>query len=312
MTPYAVLACALVAAPPSTETTPETKTDEVGSERTLAGHMFLPSSVLPWAFATHHFAFGVGLGFLSGDLGVTTIDGRRANLPLEVAAFTNVLQYQLPIGENFALRAQASAQMLGGTNEDAALFFGANFGFVGGGGATATFRLIDRVQLSLLVDASTGPSYNLSLLRGINSSLETGTVSLGNGLADGQDTNLRTDALVAIGAHPALGILVNGGYGHDFTTFDGQSSDSGAARMGLGLSFDAEALVPVPLGLLVTYGVDFPTIDTDPSHVGTIGVFYSGRSSLGLGLEGALFLEPSGTGNQFSTFQGIFRLQYFW
>lgn len=278
------------------------KAEDVGDERTLNGHYFLPSGVLEWPFATTHFQFEVGLGYGTGNF-----PSGDQLLGLDVAAFFNSLEYQYAITDFLAVRVGGVATMLGGTNEDAALFFGATFGFEAGGGLTLTYRFADIVQISLLGDIRHGPDYNLNILNAINESLAQNAVDLGNGFTQANDTFLSTDLVVAIGTHPILGVYLTGGWIANAEP----NREPSAGRLGLGLSFDLEEAFLLQLGALAAYQVLIPE-QGENSHVASFGLYYSGRAALALGIEGSIFIEPIGNGEDFTTLQSLFVIQYFW
>lgn len=303
LTALASLLSAPTVSAQATATNDQFKAEEVGAQRVLSGHYFLPSNLVPWPFATTHFDADVALGYGSGIF--VNADGDRFDL--SVASFTNALELQLAFADFIAIRGQLGAQMLGGTNEDAALYFGASFGYQLGGGLTLTYRLTDWLQVSLLGDVSSGPAYNLNLFNAIVNFAETGNISVGSGFSESSQTEVGGDLVVALGVGPTLGIYVSGGYGSTIASDESE----GFGRLAVAASLDLEEATQVPLGALGGYRIEF--LDGGGNtHGGSLGLFYTGRRSLALGIEGALFDEPSGGGERFSTAQAVIAVRYFW
>ena len=87
--------------------------------------------------------------------------------------------------------------------------------------------------------------------------------------------------------------------------------DPTSGSLGLGASVDLESLIVVPLGAVAGYAASFPE-NADASHAVSLGLFYSGRASLALGVEAAIVVEPLGDGENLTTYQAIVKMQYFW
>ena len=281
------------------------------SGRVLNGHLFLPSEVVGDPFITTYLGEGTAFGYAT--ISANQVDNQGnvvGKTQFRLGSLGQGFNFQLGIQDSWAIRLAASGMVLSGINAESALTFGATIGYSLSTGATYSF-LLGGVRLAGALDLEYSPHYTVSPLVALVNALVNNTIDTST-LFTSQDTiRLRPALLAAMGLGPALGLRAVVDYVHESVSGT-QASSNGAIGLGAALDFDFHALTPVPLGLLAGYKLSMPTAGV-VGHQLSFGLFYTGRSNLGLGLETVMQLPaaPAGTSDFLILLVGI-NLRYYW
>ena len=110
--------------------------------RLLGGHRFIPSEFVPGPFITTDFTTLTGLGFASAAFNVS-----GSTTAYNLGALSESMRLQVAQTSWLALRLGAAGILFSGIDQDAALNFGATFGYSVVTGASAGWRF-DRLRLA--------------------------------------------------------------------------------------------------------------------------------------------------------------------
>jgi hypothetical protein len=280
--------------------------------RVLNGHLFLASQVVEDPFITTYLGTSTGFGYATISANqVDNLGNVVGKTQFQLGALGQGFNLQVGILDSWAIRLAASGTVLSGIDAQSALTIGATIGYSLSTGATYTF-LLGGMRMAGALDLEYAPQYIVSPVTALLNTLNNHTIDTST-LFTTQDTiRLRPAFLAAMGLTPSLGLRAVIDYAQEFVSGT-QTSNSGALDLGAALDFDFHALAPVPLGLLAGYKVSVPTSGDGLGHQFTFGLFYTGRSDLGLGLETVMQLPaaPTGTSNFFVFLVGI-NLRYYW
>ena len=254
----------------------------------LDGFRFLPSSVVPDAFATTHFFNSTGGGTavnltvpvrnLIGD----EVDSLQGNIGFLLIDF----EYQKSLGRRLALRVSANAVGRVGTSVEAVVASGASAAFGGSFGATVPIWHNQQFLVSAVGDVRHASAYEID------------PYGFVKGIADGgynDSTKQRLLGVVPInrwslglrgawGIRPWMGLKASLESGlADAAATDNESLTAIGAQVG----FDFRKLSDVPIGLSLAYrGLNGParTADVGGSYrIYELGLFYTGRSQFTIG-----------------------------
>lgn len=276
--------------------------------RLLGGHRFIPSEFVPGPFITTAFTTLTGLGFASAAVNVT---GATYNL----GALSESMRLQVAQTSWLALRLGAAGILFSGIDQDAALNFGATFGYNVVAGASAGWRF-DRLRVAGSLDVGTSQSYTFNILSAIQQSVAASMVNASTLLTGVNTFTVAPGAQVAYGFSPTLGGFGHVQFAYANATSGSVSQGSTALEAGGGASIDLAPANNVPIGFLVAYNLEvgFPPggADSTASHQLAGGVFYTGRPDLALGVEGRVSRSSPSPQVNLTVIEVIFGMHYFW
>ncbi len=285
--------------------------------RILGGHTFIPSGQMHQPFVASYVRSGTGLSVFTMPLLDVGIGGTNVELVEgNVLYLTQQFEYQLALKDWLAIRVGGSGLGRGGIEGSSVLIQGVNWGFGGGIGAMARLWRGDTAMLSTSFDVNGGSAYGINLIDFVERLIEEGWT---------EDTSIVesvTAAFPRFGVHgawapkPWLGMTgyVEGGWAQTWVRSVKETDSVIAAGLTVGVDFNE--LGGTPIGLLFTLESD-PFLQQGVNMTESLttlggGVYYTGASDLGLGLEVTSITTPQGyddrrtTVMQFST-----TLQYY-
>lgn len=298
----------------------------VDDRRQVHGHRFLPSELLHDPFATTYlgtftaFSYGQGSAVLPADQ-----EGNTQQLSRQQAGFAHGLVCQVGILSGWALRASVRLHVRSGINVDTLAERGTDFLYSISGGTVGSLRIGRWIRLGGAVDADYTPDYNVNIVQPVRKLLNPVPKSVDE-LADRIDQlrqqllkqqsalTVTARGLLAVAPHRSVGMLFELNYAHSFSFGDGPVGTP-TVSLGGALSFDLGALAPVPLGLLLGYRLDLPTVmDAAPlAHNLSGGLFYTGRPHLALGIDVTMRLDEDAANSAYEmNTSGTFLMRYYW
>lgn len=266
------------------------------NHRTFGGHGFIPSSNVGDPFLGTYIQTITG-GGRALDLQVPVYDldsNRIATLSGNIAFFLLGLAYQQQIAKWVVLRASVTGSARLGTNHIALLAEGASA--VYGGTIGATFRLVEkqRFLLTALADARSNAMYTISPFDFVRDAIDSGTIdSTTSLLAKGNNWRLIGGVRTAYAFAPWIGITGAAEFGPATRFFEDEGGDRNTTQLSLGgtVSVDLDPGTNVPIGFVgsVRYQSENDRADDLVGKQTTfgLGVFYTGRDDLSLGIETA-------------------------
>lgn len=301
-------------APPAASADVESQEAEpTRTGRTLNGHTFAPSERLNDPFTTTHFGVTTGLAFASLDAAQIDENGAANGFTTyRLGGLAQSLAIQAGIGEYLALRVNATGQALSGVDLNSALAVGAQVGYVLGGGASFGYT-IGSMRVGLSFDVTQSTQYGLNIVSAITNSIMAGRINASTLLNTTNTTTLMPSAQFAIGLHKAVGAWVNVQYQQQLASSGDTSTSTGALVAGAALSLDLHAVSPAPIGFMLSYLMTNAFVDgAKPVHEFGVGVLYSGRRNLSLGVEFDGYSQNLGADSSLLVLTGAFRMRYYW
>ena len=267
---------------------------ERSNRRTLNGHSFLVSSTVGDPFLGTYIRTLTGGGrALDLQVPVYDLDGNQiAQLSGNIAFFQLGLTYQQQLAEWVALRVGVMGSARLGTNHVALLAEGATA--VYGGGLGAAFRLVEKRQfyLSALAEVRSNSLYAISPLTFAQGIIESGGIdSTTQLLGKGDNWRLVGGLRAAYAFAPWVGLTALVEYGPAKRFFEDDEGKRNTSQFGTGgvASVDLRPGTGVPIGFAgsVMYQSENDRGDdlVGRNVVVGLGVFYTGRQDLSLGVE---------------------------
>jgi hypothetical protein len=264
------------------------------NRRTFGGHSFIPSSNMGDPFLGTYIRTTVGAGrALDMQVPIYNLDGDQiGSLSGNIAFLQLGLAYQQQIVRWLVLRASFTGAARVGTNHVALLAEGASA--VYGGTFGASFRLVEKEKflLSALAETRSNSLYAISPLQFVYDVIDSGTIDSTTGLlAKGDNWRLVGGLRTAYAFAPWIGITGTVEYGPATRFFEDESGKRNTSQFSLGgtVSVDLNPGTNVPIGFVgsVLYQSENDRGDDIAGRqtLFGLGVFYTGRNDLSLGLE---------------------------
>ncbi len=262
--------------------------------RTLGGHTFMPSGQDRDPFITTYLRSGTGFAIF--ELPLLTTDWQGSELVLlegDVLYLVQGFRYQQAVNDWLAVRGAFAALGRGGIDEKSVLAQGVRWAFAGELGATARFWSSERAALAVSADVALGNAYTINVLDFAEDVIEDGLDEENSLMSELGGSQGRLGLVGAWAAKRWLGVTA-------FMDW-GWSEGSGARnwderRLGGGstVGIDFKELGAVPVGIRFTFSSEPAAqegtgLDDDIRSYG-VGVFYTGRPELSVGLD-AMFLR---------------------
>lgn len=290
--------------------------ENAGMARNLGGHYFFPSDAVPDPFATTHFGqtTGVGLATLSenevDDNGDPTGNKRKTSL----AVLNLGMSAQLGFLDSIAVRGHISGGIFAGTSADAVLQHGISANYDFGLGATFSFPLGGHLRLGFGADVGWRNNLNVTILPSIIASIQQQSLVTESLLIKTKSIDIAGGPRLALGLGEAFGLTAFADFREAIQTVDLGSEDvsDNASALALGAAASLD-FVAIPLGMNFAYATEIGLDSgSQANHTFALGLDYTGRASLALGVEGELLLVPLGGGADVTVYGAQFRMRYYW
>jgi hypothetical protein len=279
--------------------------------RELGEHVFIPRLEVYNPFTTSDVASTSGFAY--GTAGGPTFDlnGQPVNLAdYQIVGYSQSFSGQWGITDWWAVRVIANGTIYSGANSSALAGVGVNGVVRGGAGTTFSWRVVPSFRLGLLVDVSFGPSIGINILDAIRDSITAGNVETP---VQSSGSTVITPTISAAWAFArGFGLLVNVSYSHNTVTVNADSVGLDEIDLQGAVDMDLKELGSIPLGLGLNVSSAYSTGEEKfRRYVYGLGIFYTGRRELTLGLELALRRAPLGTHDVFvKSYYALISLRY--
>jgi len=279
--------------------------------RGLEGHVFIPRLTVYNPFTTTDVATTSGFGYGTAGGPTFTLQGETTNLAdYQIVAYSQTFSGQWGISDWWAIRLIADGTLYTGANSSALAGIGVNGVVRGGAGTTFSWKVAPTFRLGLLVDVTFGPSIGISILDAVRESAASGTVQTP---VQTSGSTVITPTLSSAWAFArGFGLLFNVSYTHNTVTVNAESVGADALELEGAVDLDLKELGSIPLGLALNVSSAYSIGDEKfRRYVYGLGIFYTGRPELTLGLELALRRAPLGTQDVFvKSYYALISLRY--
>ena len=288
--------------------------EESGPEplrRALGEHAFIPRIEVYNPFTTTDVA--TTSGFAYGTAGGPTFDlnGQRVNVAdYQIVAYSQSFSGQWGVSDWWALRVLVSGTLYSGANGSAVAGIGINGVVRGGAGTTFSWNVLPTLRLGLLVDVTFGPSIGISILEAIRDSIAEGSVQ--TPVHSSGSTVITPTVSSAWSFARGWGLLVNASFTHNTVTANEDSVGVDQLQFQGAIDLDLKELGSIPMGFGLNFSGAYSTGEqTFRRYIYGLGIFYTGRKELTLGLELALRRAPLGTQDVFvKSYYALISLRY--
>jgi len=265
--------------------------EHANAQRTLGGHIFLPSSTVSDPFINSFFRSATGLSVASDiELPVIIIDDSGGNSDTLFSLngdllFLNVgLELQSAIGERWALSFAGFGASRIGTSGASMLSQGVTAIF--GGDLGVVFKLWQNDRAMVSLDAKVGYLSGLAVSVGefLEAWLVQGATTASLVTTDG-GTNFTVGARTAWAANQWIGIKAAGLVGSSALDV---GDDDLIWRLGVAADFDFKQKGSTPIGIVGSFELDGLRLSSVPVGTavgGGLGVFYTGEERFVIGVE---------------------------
>jgi hypothetical protein len=189
------------------------------------------------------------------------------------------------VTDYLAIRFAGGGGVDGGSNARSALVVGMIQPITAGAGATVGWNLRHDVRIGLAFDAVYSHIKEIKPLVAIRDSLIAGEVEASSASEKLDGYSLLPGVAVAFAPSPSLGLLASAQYSWT-GQFDDTTRHFQSLAVGGSAQLDLRPSYAEPIGLLLSYRATIP-FDSDVRFTNTVevGVFYTGRKELDLGLD---------------------------
>ena len=264
--------------------------------RTLGGHTFMPSAQVRDPFITTYLLSGTGVSIFQ--LPLLTIDWEGPEPVIvegDVLYLVQGFRYQRAVNEWLAVRGAFSATGRGGIDEKSVFAQGVMWSFAGGFGATARVWGADRAALAVSADVVLGSAYTINILDYVEDIIEDGWDEESSLLSESNTSHGRLGLAGAWAPKRWLGVTAS----VDWAWADGSGDRSWDERKlgGSGtVGIDFKELDAVPVGVRVAFSSQpigqGGTGPADDIRSYGVGVFYTGRQDLSIGVDAISLRVP--------------------
>jgi len=284
----AVLAATVLAAPPSARALEEPATTH---DRTVNGHVFMPSPIVPPPVATTNFSVGMllGTGSATGpkyDINGDPIPGETQDYTY--AALGQSLSYEFAFLKNFTGRLNLSTSLYSGLDGPSALVVGVSIRVGGGAGLTWSMPLGDQFRLGASIDVSYAPQLNLLVAAAVLAALQ-GNFDPSLAFQQENVVTWKPAATFSWAPMPALGFTAQAGYTTSSLALESGTISREAVTLGLLGEVDFGTFTPVAIGFGLVYrqNIGVNSSSSAQADIQDIGgaILYTGKPEVSLGLQ---------------------------
>ena len=288
-------------------------------KRTLAGHTFIPSSLIQDPFVTTQVRSRTGAGLASKvrtELESDVLDPQISVLQGDLAFLTQEFAYQHALNDWLALGATFKGAARMGTGVQSVIAQGITSIF--GMEFRGLVRLVQRDKWMLSANLQFHPTsqYAVELIPFVRQAIDEGRITEDNSLVRASKTVPGTLGLRgAYAPNPSVGFLLLGDLGYADSFGEG-SRDGLASVFGGMVSWDLDPGRSIPIGLILSLKhdqlvVEHSDIAENATSVGG-GIAYTGRSDFSLSVEGSHVRIPLAANDQSVTAMTVsFNMRYF-
>ena len=279
--------------------------------RQLGEHVFIPRLEVLDPFTTTDVASTSGFGYGTAGGPTFNLQGQQINLAdYQIVAYAQSFSGQWGIADWWAIRLTANGTLYTGANGSALAGIGVNGVVRGGAGTTFSWKVAPTLRLGVLVDVTFGPSIGINILEAIQRSMSEGTVV--TPVHSTSSTVISPTLSVAWSFARGWGLLVNGTYSHSSVTANEDDVGIDQLQIQGALDLDLKELGSIPMGFGLNFSSSYSMGDQKfRRYIYGLGIFYTGRKELTLGLELALRRAPLGTQDVFvKSYYALISLRY--
>jgi hypothetical protein len=288
-------------------------------DRTLGGHVFIPEVMVRTPFAATQVQANLlyGSGTAKGTAQVGTGGVRLADDTYEFASMSQIAGYEKKIADGISAGGGITADLISGIDGKSVVVMGTQIGYGLFGRFTAG-RELGPVRAAFTFDATYGPRYGIFILNLLDKAFNgtPGDAIRAQSLVFTSDNawSLYPGAAVAWAPLRELGITASADYQWVSQKADTGTHTASAIDAGVAADYDFGVTTSVPVGLLAAWHWTGPIgSDSFLTHVTdwSLGVFYTGRPALVMGLElGRRSFQYRTLDTDMNVVQ--LRVQYFW
>jgi hypothetical protein len=279
--------------------------------RALGEHVFIPRLDVFDPFTTTDVATTSGFAYGTAGGPTFNLDGQPVNTAdYQIVAYSQSFSGQWGISDWWALRVLVNGTLYTGANGSAIAGIGVNGVVRGGAGTTFSWHVVPTFRLGLLVDVTFGPSIGINILDAIRDSISEGNVQ--TPVQSAASTVITPTLSAAWSFARGWGLLVNVTYSHSTVTANEDSVGVDQLQLQGAIDLDLKELGSIPMGFGVNVSSAYSLGDEKfRRYVYGLGIFYTGRKELTLGLELALRRAPLGTHDVFvKSYYALISLRY--
>jgi len=262
-------------------------------DRTLGGHVFVPEVLVRSPFAATsieaNIIYGSGTAKGSASAGNLVIKDDT----YEFASMSQIITYEHKIAEGISAGGGITAELISGIDGKSVVVMGTQIGYGLFGRFTAG-QQVGPAQVAFTFDASYGPRYGIFFLNALDIAFNgiRGDLPKTEDAAFTSDNawTLKPGASVAWAPMRQLGVTAAVDYQWISQKTSNGTNTGSALDVGVAADWDFGAYTRTPVALLATWHWTAPlgsSMNTSIGHVidWSLGVFYTGRPALVLGLE---------------------------
>jgi len=279
--------------------------------RQLGEHLFIPRTEVYDPFTTSDVASTSGFAYGTAGGPTFNIQGQPVNVAdYQIVAYSQSFFGQWGITDWWALRLLVNGTLYTGANGSALAGIGVNGVVRAGAGTTFSWRVLPTFRLGLLFDVTFGPSIGINILEAVQDSMSSGNVE--TPVHTSGSTVITPTVSAAWSFARGWGLLVNGSYIHNSVTANEDSVGVDQLQIQTALDLDLKELGSIPMGFGLNFSSAYSMGDKEfRRYVYGLGIFYTGRKELTLGLELALRRAPLGTHDVFvKSYYALISLRY--
>ena len=279
--------------------------------RQLGEHVFIPRIEVFNPFTTSDLASTTGFAYGTAGGPTFNLQGQPVNLAdYQIVAYSQSFTGQWGIADWWALRVLVNGLLYTGANGSALAGIGVNGVVRGGAGTTFSWHVAPTFRLGLLVDVAFGPSIGINILNSIRQSLANNSVQ--TPVQSTSSTVITPTLSAAWSFARGWGLLLNGTYSHSTVTANEDSVGVDQLQIQGAIDVDLKELGSIPLGIGLNASAAYSVGDQEfRRYVYGVGLFYTGRKELTLGLELTLRRAPLGTHDVFvKSYYALISLRY--
>ncbi len=279
--------------------------------RSLGAHLFFPRDGVTDPFTASFVASSSGVATGSATGPTFDLNGNPVNVEdYKILSYSQLFTGQWGIAEFWALRLRVLGSVYTGTNAPGVVGVGVNGLVRGSVGTTFGFQLSHNLRLGAVIDVAWGPSVAISILDSIRQSISEGSVQ--TPVLNTYSTTVTPTLSLAWTITRGWGALFNASYANGVVEVNQGTSDTDMALFQAAVEVDLRELGSIPLGIGLDYSAGYSLGRTRfRRYVAGVGLFYTGRPGLTVGLDLGYRRAPLGSRDIFvSSFSGVFSLRY--